>query len=397
MDTPLEDPEAVWIVPPFKKQAIEKLFFVQVFLRNFCFFKGSIFMPGNGFEVSNSFLEEFDLSFHEYLYQKGSELINACRQINVHGGTQYIRFQDVGGDAEFVESIGDITKYSPIEYDARRLKPQAIEKALILDKFIQVQQGTPDASMLAKQLSNACGRTIDKIIVNGIDGPVFTESEGRKLLSGAEKVTGYVGTDTPMGVVAAYDKTQTIAWNDATACGELEKNTLMTNAGLSASKVAKAVCKLRDKNNMVGPFICITNARGKLSLRTDKSVASSDFNDIHAFANGVNNPYAGVDAFVETNQVRSGKSKVDANGKYNANGLAVKYAWVYSLPQIVLGCSMPLQMVSNSNPERHMNPVIMYQGMYDCIRMYEESVVRIEILEDLSSIAGKDPKTIFAC
>ena len=350
-------------------------------------------MPGNGFEITNSFLEEFDLAFHPYLSQRGSQLMGACVQEEVHGAVKYVRFQNVG-DAHWVTSNGDPTNYTPTEYDRRRLKPMPLECAIALNDFDMVQQGTADPGMLAQQAANACGRLIDEAIINGIDGPAYTESQGEVKLSGAEAVTAGAN---PLALVSNYDATQTIAWNDATACGDIDENPLMTNAGLSTSKIAKAVMKLKEKNNVEGPFICVTNAYGTLSARADKRAASSEFNDIHAFAQGVNNPYAGVAAFAECHSVIGGKSKAGVDGIYNANdGLQVKYAWIYALPQIRLGCSMPLHMKNGMNAERHLDDVIIYKGMYDCTRLYEESVVRIEIVEDLSQFAGRTEAQIKA-
>ena len=57
---------------------------------------------------------------------------------------------------------------------------------------------------------------------------------------------------------------------------------------------------------------------------------------------------------------------------------------------------MPLHMVNGLNAERHLDQVLIYKGMYDCTRLYEESVVRIEILEDVSQIAGKTLANILA-
>lgn len=350
-------------------------------------------MPGNGFELTNSFLEEFDMTFHPYLSQRGSQLMQACVQEPVQGAVKYVRFQNVG-DAHWVTSHGDPTNYTTIEYDRRRLKPVGLECAITLDAYDMVQQGTPDPGMLAQQAANACGRKIDECILQGINGTAYTESQGEVVLSGAESVTAGA---SPAAVVANYDKTQTIAWNDATACGDLTDSPLITHVGLSTSKIAKAIKKLKAANNQVGPFVCVTNAHGMLSLRADKRAASTDFNDIHAFAQGVMNPYAGVDAFAEIATTLGGKSKANADGIYSAgNGLNVKYAWVYALPQIKLGCSMPLHMENGLNAERHLDQVLIYKGMYDCTRLYEESVVRIEVLEDVTQIAGKTLSDILA-
>lgn len=342
-------------------------------------------MAGVGFELTNSFLEEFDMTFHPYLEQRGSQLMNACVQEPVQGAVKYVRFQNVG-DAHWVTSHGDPTNYTTIEYDKRRLKPVGLECAITLDAYDMVQQGTPDPGMLAQQAANACGRKIDELIIQGIDGPAYTEAEGEKELTGAKQVSSGASASS---LVANYDKTQTIAWNDATVCGDLSESPLITHAGLSTSKIAKAIQKLREANNQVGPFICVTNSYGMLTLRGDKRASSTDFNDIHAFAQGVMNPYAGVDAFAECHSVIGGRSKAQANGTYSASGgKMVEYAWVYALPQIKLGCSMPLHMENGLNAERHLDQVLIYKGMYDCTRLYEGSVVRIEILRDLDSVTA---------
>ena len=64
-------------------------------------------MPGNGFELTNSFLEEFDMTFHPYLSQRGSQLMQACVQEPVQGAVKYVRFQNVG-DAHWVTSHDEL-------------------------------------------------------------------------------------------------------------------------------------------------------------------------------------------------------------------------------------------------------------------------------------------------
>lgn len=346
-----------------------------------------------GFELTNSFLEEYDLAFHPFLKQRGSQLMDqGVITEEVVGAVKYTRFANVG-DAHWVTGHGDPTIYTQVDYDKRRLQPRALECPLSLNDYDMVQQGNPDPGMLAQEAANACGRLIDECIIEGIDGPAYTASGGEVKLSGADDVTEGA---SPLAVVAAYDKTQTIAWNDATLCGNLDDSPLATHVGLSASKVAKGVRKLKEANNVQGPFICVTDPFGGSSLRADVKLASTDFNDIHAFAQGITNPFCGVDAFAECFTTKEGKSKVNANGVYNANGLTVKYAWIYALPAIRLGCSMPLNLKNGLNAERHLDNVLIYRGMYDCARMYEKSVVRIEVLEDLSQIAGKLRDTILA-
>lgn len=327
------------------------------------------------FEITNSFLEEFDAMFYPFLQQQGSQLMQAVTQKQITGEMQYIRQQDVG-EAHFVSDLGGITEYTPIRYDKRRLKPRAFECPIILNDYLMVQQGTPDPTQLAQQAANSCGKLLDRIIIDGLGGKSYTEASGVKTLSGADKVKD---GDSAAKVVAEYDKTQTIAWNDCTLGAVINDNTASVKAGLSTAKINKAVQKLRSKFNY-GPIFCVTSSYGATSGRADKRMASSEFNDIHAFMQGINNPYAGVDAFIISELVDGGKSKVNANGVYSENdGEDVEYAYIFSMNQVVLGTSMPIHMKNGINAERQMGETIVYRGMYDCTRLFEESVVRIEI------------------
>lgn len=236
-------------------------------------------------------------------------------------------------------------------------------------------QGTPDPGQLAAQAANSCGKLIDQLIIQGIGGKAYTASDGEKSLPGAEKVTK---GESATKVVAEYDKTQTIAWNDCTLGGNTDDNTAYVKAGLSTGKIQKAAQKLTSKHNY-GPIVCVCNSYAAATMRSDIRAASSDFNTVQAYMSGVNTPYAGVDFFVTCEETDSGTSKVGGNGTYNAGGIPVEYAYVFAMNQIMLGCSMPLTLESGQNPERHFFPALMYHGMYDCVRMFEESVVRIEI------------------
>lgn len=326
------------------------------------------------FELTNSFLEEFDFMFYPFLQQQGSQLMQCVTPEAVTGDVKYIRLQGVG-QAHWVTETGGITEYTPIKYDRRRLKPRPFVCPIMLNDFDMVKQGTPDPGALAAEAANSCGVLIDELIIQGLGGTSYTESGGQKTLPGADKVTSGA---TAAAVVANYDKTQTIAWNDATMGGPLDGNNNYVNAGLSTAKINKAVTKLRAKHNF-GPIVCVASNYANGTLRADKRVASSDFNDIHAFMAGANLSYGGVAAYVTSEKVDGGKSKVGADGKYSAAGIDVEYAYVFCMNQIKLGASMPLTLKNGLNAERYLNNVLIYQGMYDCTRMFEESVVRIEI------------------
>lgn len=343
------------------------------------------------YEIDNSFLEEFDFMFRPYLQQQGSQLMQAVTPVEVHGAVEYFRQNQVG-EARFRTDQGGTTEFTSIKHNRRRLKPRAFDCPISLDVIDMVMQGTPDPEGLAAQAANSCGILIDQIIIQGLGGTSYTEAEGEKKLSGAAD-TGMANNDVPNVVVSKYDKTQTISWNDCTLGGNSADNTSYVKAGLNTGKLQKAVQKLKSKYNY-GPILCVGSSYAMATMRSDIRAASSDFNDIHAFMDGINNPYAGISAFIESEQVDGGKSAVKANGTGTANdgqgqatGVDVEYAYIFSMNQVLLGCSMPLTLKSGENPERNFDQVLMYTGMYDCTRMFEESVIRVEINKSPTSDA----------
>jgi hypothetical protein len=301
------------------------------------------------FGVTNSFLEEFDFMFHQMLRQRGSQLMGMVQEEQVMGATKYLRQASVG-DAHFVTDVGGPTEYTTIKYDKRKLEPKPFECPIMLDKYDMVMQGTPDVGQLAQEASDSCGVLIDKIILKGIYGPAATAASGNVVLP----------------------TTQNIAYNSndlLPVATNLDYPAAIRN-GLNTSKVATAVQMLRSKFNNA-PLICIASNYALSTLRADPRAANSLFNASGpALSIGQNNPYGGCDAFIPSEQVEK-------------NGLAAgnyrEYAYIYALDQIRLGSSMPLTMDYGKNAERGLNDVIIYRGMYDCVRMQEESVVRIEI------------------
>lgn len=333
------------------------------------------------FEITNSFLEEFDFMFHPFLKQQGSKLMQAVTQMPVTGDVKYIRQQDVG-DAHWITDSGSTTKYTATKFDRRRLKPRAFACPIMLDEFNMIKQGTPDPSLLAAQAANSCGKLIDQIIIEGLGGTSYTESEGKKELSGAKNIKDGPSKEK---LIENYDKTQTVAWNDCTFGGNDNQNSMYVKAGLSASKLNKAVQKLLSKHNY-GPIFCVGSNYAMATARADYRVASSDFNDVHSFMRGVNLPYCGVSAFIPCEEVDKGQTCVTVNnGTYKDQAADVEYAYVFAMNQIVLGSSMPISLKNGTNAERYLNDVLMYRGAYDCTRLFEESVVRIEILKNPSA------------
>jgi hypothetical protein len=165
-------------------------------------------------------------------------------------------------------------------------------------------------------------------------------------------------------------------------------------AGLNSSKIAKAVMKLRAKFNS-GPLVCIGSEYAMMTLRADPKCSNSLFSPQHTLADGFVSAWGGVDAFIACELVDTGKSYVneDASITNSANppGFDVEYAYVYAVDKIKLGVGAPLFLKNGLNAERYLNNVLIYQGAYDCVRMFEEAVVRIEIRKNAP---GTTPNTI---
>lgn len=335
------------------------------------------------YSITNSYLEEVSFMFQPFLTQQGSKLMAAVRPEQVMGDIKYVRQLDVG-EASWANESGGTTKYAATKYDKRRLKPRLFHCAIELEEFDMIKQGIPDAQMLAAQAANKCGKKIDEVIIQGLGGASYTESGGKKVLSGADQIasTATATAANKAQAIAEYDKTQTIAWNDCTFGGMDNQNSPYICAGLSSSKLNKAVSKLLSAENY-GPLICVGSHYAMASARSDYRVASSDFNDIHSFAQGINNPYCGIAAFISCDMVDSGKSRIKPDGSMVALAANdrpdVEYAYVFAMNQIVLGSSLPIGLKNGTNAERYLNDVLIYRGAYDCTRLFEESVVRIEI------------------
>ena len=319
-------------------------------------------MANPGFTITNSFLDEFDSRFHPFLRQEGSKLINYVDPVSVNGATHSIR-QSTVGKAHIITSAGSITDYTNIEHDRRELRPIPFACPIMLDDIDLVQQGTPDVAMLAQQASYSCGEIIDEFIIKGLGG---------------------MSRSLALGDISFPDS-QTIRWNE-NKFAENSTNTLngqINMNGLSASKVAQAIVMLQEEYNS-GTFVCVASPYALQTFRSDSRVSNMDFNMQPAFATGHATPFAGVHHFVASSKVDTGTSTVSASD----GTTAVEYAYIYNLNQVKLGISQPLALKYGRNPERYLNNTLIYWGMYHCTRMFEESVVRIEVKRDNTTPAS---------
>jgi hypothetical protein len=252
----------------------------------------------------------------------------------------------------------------------------------MLDDIDLRMMGTPSIDQYASAAANSCGKLIDQIIIEGVGGPSFSEAANGfvNLPDVNRDIT--TATDVP----GAYDNTsQVVPWADY-RMGDNKAGTasLSVKAGLNSAKISQAVKKLRAKFND-GPIVCIASEYAMMTLRADPKCSNFMFSPQRTLADGFISSWGGVDAFIACQLVEDGKiSHLGKNGQAYANPpdnqkVAVEYAYLYAVDQIKLGVGAPLYLKNGLNAERYLNNVLIYQGAYDCTRMFEESVVRIEI------------------
>jgi hypothetical protein len=340
----------------------------------------------SGFIINNAWLTEFDAVFHDFLKYQGGTLIGGTMQEPVVGASKFIR-QTTVGDAHFIGTSGGITEYATQKFDRRKLEPRDFACPIMLDDIDLRMMGTPSVDQYASSAANSCGKLIDQIIIEGLGGKSYSEAAG-----GYVYLPDYSGADVAADAMTGleYIDTQVIPWCDY-QMGDNANGTasLQVQAGLNSAKIAKAVMKLRKKFNY-GPIICVGSEYAMMTMRADPKVSNSDFSPQHSLADGFLSAWGGVDAYIACELVDGGKSHVTKAAAINAaaTGPDVEYAYVYSVSQIKLGVGAPLFLKNGLNAERYLNNVLIYQGAYDCTRMFEESVVRIEVLKDTSAITG---------
>jgi hypothetical protein len=331
------------------------------------------------FTVDNAWLTEFDMLFYDFLKYRGGTLIAGTVQEPVIGASKFIR-QTTVGDGHFISGSGGITEYATQKFDRRKLEPRDFACPIMLDDIDLRMMGTPNIDQYAESAANSCGKMIDQIIIEGPGGRSYSEAAG-----GYVYLPNYSGDAVTAGNSnpGIYDNTQYVPWLDNTmGDNQNGRASLSVKAGLNSSKIAKAVMMLRSKFNN-GPIGCIASEYAMMTLRADPKCSNSLFSPQHTFADGFMNPRGGVDAFVPCQLVDTGKSFVNADASVTAGNqppqFDVEYAYVYCIDQIKLGVGQELYLKNGTNAERYLNNVLIYQGAYDCARMFEESVVRIEV------------------
>lgn len=345
------------------------------------------------YDVTKSYFEMTDRLVREGLDQRGSKLMPYVIPVEVIGESISI-VQSFVGEVRDIEGQGELTKFTPVSFDKRRITPGAFELVIHLSEIDAVKQGgIVDPGILANQCLNKIGKKLDSIIIAGIGGGSYSVGAGKYLpLTGAKEVTTKIGNNTPNKeqIWSYYEQTQTIPWNDCTLLGNKDRTPLATKVGLSVSKINRAVQKIDSKYAGEGPKILVCSPWARSTLMADELCASLMYNTQPAMSTGMANPVSGITNIVVSNLVETNqKSAIRADGtKAAGSPVDVEYAYVFSQQYINLGCNLPIKMKNLEDVQRGGDPVMIYRGSYGCIRMFEEAVVRIEIAHGISDDTG---------
>lgn len=303
------------------------------------------------FTVDNAFLTVFDPIFQELIKRpEGSKLMNLVTQYPMSGDTQYIRQYEVGR-ARWRSEAAQKTDYTSVKYDRRRARPVPLDLPIMFDDVDNVRIGTPPIQQIAMRAAAECGILIDGKIVEGMTKDTETEN-GLAKLTNANK----------------------IAW-DSAPYGTDAKQAIANS--LNTYKCAQAIARM-DKRDCIGAKICVASSFALTSLRVDERAANRDFNVQPAMATKMNTAFAGVDLFVSYENMP--KWTVSVGGNAPAAGTTKEYAIVYDTSAIYLASNMPLTMKNGTDANKYLNDLIIYTGMYDCVRLYESAVQLIEVV-----------------
>lgn len=345
------------------------------------------------YDVSLSWYETIDRIVQAGLDQQGSKLMPYTVPKEVVGESIAV-VQSFVGEARYIEGQGELTKFTPITFDKRRIMPKGIELDIHLNMIDAIKQGgIVDPGILASQCLNKIGKKVDEIILEGIGGGSYSYGAGKdKLLSGAKEVTAKIASNTPdkNQIWEYYDATQTIPWNDCTLLGNKDRTPLATQCGLSVAKINRAVQKIRAAYAGEGPLILYGSPYAMSTLMSDELCSNVLYNTQPAMSTGQANPVSGISAIVTGNIIETNqKSATKADGtKANGSPVNVEYAYIFAQQHIMLGCSLPMTMDQMKDAARSGDPVMFYKGLYGCTRMWEEAVVRIEIAHGIHDNTG---------
>ncbi|MDR1260820.1 MAG: hypothetical protein LBJ80_00120 [Rickettsiales bacterium] len=334
--------------------------------------------------IDQSFIDQFDLQFYATLRATGSAMLNGVTQEEVLGNTKIMR-QFWVGPASYVDERGEDIQEAPTAYSKRILVPQLMRHTLSILRQDMIRQMIPDVGQLAMESANACGILLDQMVING--------KNGRGGILGQAKSVNQDDSETwvslPYTQFIPYRNT--FFGNSQAAGAPTAINSV--DLGLSVSKINQAVDLLRTDFNQ-GPIVLVGSSHALATLRADPRASNIDFSERKSLYDGfIDRPAWGVDAFLMCEQVPknilrtyqrfAGGNYLDGPGQAQvavaANSGSIEYVVVYSYPQIKLGSSMPFNMQNGEDVRKGFSQVIMYEGMYDCIRMQEQSVAVIEV------------------
>ncbi|MGD9731269.1 MAG: phage capsid protein [Desulfamplus sp.] len=292
--------------------------------------------------INASYFEQVSQLLLPALKQRGSVLRSLVTEYPVVGDSEHIRAFDVG-PASFLDEAGGETKFTSVDYSRRLLKPRTIQNSISISDEDMRKQYLQDPAYLASEISASLGVLLDRdIIVPGLQGIAKVSTDKT-----------YTDVALPAENTIAYNVT------NLDNSGNLAE-------GLTPSKVSLAVSMLQQRFNSPNIY-CVASSYILAQLRAHERSASALFNSQQAMQSGIMGPYAGVLGFFPCEQLPK-----------KVGDTTIEYAYVFCPEKIFLGIGADISMKAGEASTRNFNTIIQVKGSFDCVRMDEKSVIRIE-------------------
>jgi len=321
--------------------------------------------------ISASFKEMVYDQFDLLMGQRGTKLLRYLPNQSITLGEVGRVRQVKLSDAYYKDEFGGKSQFANATYGNRLLFPRAFRCNLNFDQDISYKQGTSDAEVLAMEAVAKCSNKIDEIIIKGVSGPNRTD-------------TGNVELDAS-NTIRWYDNGGNKGGEFLGNPGDYDPIAIESYRGLNVSKITKA-SELLDTNDSYGMKICICSDYDYRTLKQDPRAASMLTNYAGpVLSTGQMMPFAGIQDFVTVKGLPTGLSDKRVQGQPdNPANHTVSYAYVVDISRLMIGYHYQVYMEWGKLGEIDNSDALYVKGSYDCTRLEEKAVIRIEVQRDLT-------------
>lgn len=300
-------------------------------------------------QITTAFVNQFSANVHTLAQQKGSKL------------RQYVRTEAMKGEAAFFERIGlktaqektsrhAQTTYTDTPHTRRRVTARDWFDADLVDKEDQLRLLIDPKSHYANAIASAIARQMDAEIVRAALDVAYT-------VDGS--TSSSMGTDNRICAVAS---------------------SALSNLNLLALRTAKFKMDQDDVEDEGRHFAI--NASALMSLLSDSTITSADFNAVKALVQGELNSFLGFQ-FHRCERITTQLSSFAANtttGVYDSGGTtstAGKSCFAWQEQGILLGIWKDIMGRITEESTKHFAWQVYASASFGGVRMEENRVVEV--------------------